>query len=64
MAELSQWRYQGAVRKAERWTGILKRQPAKMATVEGRTLEERTIVRLTAEALTLTTGENCAPQWR
>lgn len=24
IAELSQWRYQGAVRKGERWTGILK----------------------------------------
>ncbi|WP_139769097.1 HofP DNA utilization family protein, partial [Salmonella enterica] len=23
IAELSQWRYQGAVRKGERWTGIL-----------------------------------------
>lgn len=24
IAELSQWRYQGAVRKGERWIGILK----------------------------------------
>ncbi len=32
IAELSQWRYQGAVRKGERWTGILKDSQQKMAT--------------------------------
>ncbi|MCI0037221.1 HofP DNA utilization family protein [Salmonella enterica] len=67
IAELSQWRYQGAVRKGERWTGILKDSQQKWRRVEeGQTLENAwTIVRLTAETLTLTTGKNCAPpQWR
>ncbi|EAA5642058.1 DUF2531 family protein [Salmonella enterica subsp. enterica serovar Javiana] len=67
IAELSQWRYQGAVRKGERWTGILKDSQQKWRRVEeGQTQENGwTIVRLTAEALTLTTGKNCAPpQWR
>lgn len=67
IAELSQWRYQGAVRKGERWTGILKDSQQKWRRVEeGQTLENGwTIVHLTAEALTLTTGKNCAPpQWR
>ncbi|HAU6532738.1 DUF2531 family protein, partial [Salmonella enterica subsp. enterica serovar Anatum] len=57
----------GAVRKGERWTGILKDSQQKWRRVEeGQTLENGwTIVRLTAEALTLTTGKNCAPpQWR
>lgn len=60
IAELSQWRYQGAVRKGERWTGILKDSQQKWRRVEeGQTLENGwTIVRLTAEALTLTTGKN------
>lgn len=59
IAELSQWRYQGAVRKGERWTGILKDSQQKWRRVEeGQTLENGwTIVRLTAEALTLTTGK-------
>ncbi|MDI5754449.1 DUF2531 family protein, partial [Salmonella enterica subsp. enterica serovar Montevideo] len=34
IAELSQWRYQGAVRKGERWTGILKDSQQKWRRVE------------------------------
>ncbi|SUG12839.1 DNA utilization protein HofP [Salmonella enterica subsp. arizonae] len=67
IAELSQWRYQGAVRKGERWIGILKDSQQKWRRVEeGQKLENGwTIVRLTAQTLTLTTGKNCAPpQWR
>ncbi|SUG72581.1 DNA utilization protein HofP [Salmonella enterica subsp. enterica] len=40
IAELSQWRYQGAVRKGERWTGILKDSQQKWRRgEEGQTLE-------------------------
>ncbi|WP_348250097.1 HofP DNA utilization family protein, partial [Salmonella enterica] len=40
IAELSQWRYQGAVRKGERWTVILKDSQQKWRRgEEGQTLE-------------------------
>ncbi|QUI99145.1 DUF2531 family protein [Salmonella enterica subsp. enterica] len=52
----------GAVRKGERWTGILKDSQQKWRRVEegGDAGKRLTIVRLTAEALTLTTGKLCA----
>lgn len=67
IAELPQWRYQGAVRNGARWIGILQDSRQKWRRVEeGQTLENGwTIIRLTAQDLTLTTGKNCAPpQWR
>ncbi|EHG4951598.1 DNA uptake porin HofQ [Salmonella enterica subsp. enterica serovar Worthington] len=54
IAELSQWRYQGAVRKGERWTGILKDSQQKWRRVEeGQTLENRSISLQYADAAEL-----------
>ncbi|MBN6045768.1 DUF2531 family protein [Citrobacter sp. ku-bf4] len=66
-AELAQWQYQGIVSRGERNIGLLQDGQHHWRRVEQNEVLDNgwTIVQLTAQTLTVSTGKECdPPQWQ